>query len=166
MRTIQKVAGRESENILSRAHHSGGVVSSEVEVSAATIPSTAPLPSLSSKSEDNESIDLTTYPDVSFEARDGHPGVRFIADSGKTPEWTPVLGRRKKRPQPPPFVLCRLPPDHPIHQRHASHSDDDTSSEEDEELTSANVCFSIVGGTPGLHITTRNTSKWTPIATS
>ena len=87
-RTIEEVAGRKSEKIPSRAHHSGAVASSEVEVrgtsiSAATIPSTAPLPSLTSESDDNVSIDLTTCPDVSFEARDGHPGVRFIADSGK-----------------------------------------------------------------------------------
>ena len=42
-----------------------------------------------------------------------------------------MIGRRKKRPQIPPFVLHRFPPDHPIHQSYASCSDD-TESEEDE----------------------------------
>ena len=161
----------------SRAHHSDLPVSTQGAVpstSASTVrmPSTAPgdsLPSSNSESDnDNASIDLTICSNVSFEARDGHPGVRYTADSDETSEWTPVVGRRRKRPQLPSFVLRRFPPDHPIHQRHASHSDADTSSEEDEELTipqSANVCFSVVDGTPGLHITTRNTSKWTPIAT-
>ena len=71
------------------------------------------------------------------------------------------------RPQIPPFVLRRFPPDHPIHHSCASCSDD-TESEEDEEFTipqSANGFFNIVDGTPGLHISTRNTSSWTPIAT-
>ena len=47
-------------------------------------------------------------------------------------------------------MLRRFPPDHPIHQSHASCSDD-TESEQDEELSipqSANVVFNIVDGTP------------------
>ena len=187
-KAMEEVTGRKSEKFPSRAHHSGAVVPTQVEVSKSvspvTIPSTTsdmdPLPPSNSEStpdvdplppsnsESDNSIDLTTCSNVSFETRDGHPGVRFTAEkSDKTSEWTPVVGRRKKRPQIPPFVLRRFPPDHPIHQSHASCSDD-TESEEDEELTipqSANVFFNIVDGTPGLRITTRNTSSWTPIAT-
>ena len=189
-KAMEEVTGRKSENFPSRAHHSGAVVPTQVEVSksisAVTIPSTTPdvdpLPPSNStsesapgvdllppsNSESDDSIDLTTCSNVSFETRDSHPGVRFTAEkSDKTPEWTPVVGRRKKRPQIPPFVLRRFPPDHPIHQSRASCSDD-TESEEDEELTipqSANVFFNVVDGTPGLRISTRNTSSWTPIAT-
>ena len=53
-----------------------------------SMPSTAPgdsLPSSNSESEDESvSVDLTTCSNVSFEARDGHSGVRYIANSVET----------------------------------------------------------------------------------
>ena len=78
----------------------------------------------------------------------------------KTPEWTPVTVHLSCYIG---FLLTI-----PSIKDMQVDSDDDTSSEEMKNSRfpqSANVCFSIVDGTPGLHITTRNTSKWTPIAT-
>ena len=161
-----ETASRKSNNTStpSKAHHQNipgavtltqGAVPSTSTCTVTSMPSAVPGNSLSSSNSEFESesvsVNLTTCSNVSFEARDGHSGVRYTSNSDEIPGWTPVIGRRRKRPQLPPFCVTvrRFPPDHPIHQHHASHSDDDTSSEEDEELI----------------ITTMNTSKWTPIVT-
>ena len=81
--------------------------------------------------------------------------------------WTPVVGRRKKRPQLPPYILRRFLPNHPLWQSHTSRRSDSSSEEEfDEDLVipqTADAYFDVVEGTPGLQINTRNTSRWTPI---
>ena len=63
-----------------------------------------------------------------------------------------------------PNVLHRFPPDHPL-RWNQSNSDSKT----DEEIcipqnADADVCFNILDGVPGLQVTTKNSSKWTPIA--
>ena len=132
-------------------------------------PSLAPTDFAPSISESENGVDLTACSNVNFELRDGQAGVRF-EDSSNTSGWTPVVGRRKKRPQLPPCVLRRFPPNHPLRQSHTTrHSDSASSSEEevDEDLVipqTADVYFDVVEGTPGLQINTRNTSRWTPIA--
>ena len=134
-------------------------------------PSLAPTDFAPSISESENGVDLTACSNVNFELRDGQAGVRF-EDSSNTSGWTPVVGRRKKRPQLPPCVLRRFPPNHPLRQPESHttrHSDSASSSEEevDEDLVipqTADVYFDVVEGTPGLQINTRNTSRWTPIA--
>ena len=144
-------------------------VSSQILGSSNSSSSTAPSDS-SILTCDNEfaknEVDLATCLNVSFELRDGQAGVRFEDSASNTSGWTPVVGRRKKRPRLPPHVLRRFPPDHPLRQSHTSHCSD-SSSEEDETLVipqTADVYFDVVDGTPGLQIETRNTSRWTPIA--
>ena len=119
--------------------------------------------SLSPPTSGSNNVDLTICSKVQFELRDGVPGVSY-QDTENTAGWTPVSGRRRKRPQLPPYVLRRFPPDHPL-RRNQSNSD----SETDEEIcipqnADTDVCFNILDGVPGLQVTTKNSSKWTPIA--
>ena len=131
------------------------------------IPLLAPTDSALSTFESENEVDLTSCSNVNFELRDGQVGVRF-EDSSNTSGWTPVVGRRKKRPHLPPYVLRRFPPNHPLRQNHTTRRSDSSSEEEvDEDLVipqTADVYFDVVEGTPGLQINTRNTSRWTPIA--
>ena len=100
-----------------------------------------------------------------IESRDGVPGVCYL-DTENTAGWTPVIGRRKKRPQLPSYVLHRFPPDHPLRRNQSNHSSE-SDSETDEEICipqNANVCFNIIDGVPGLQVMTKNSSQWTPVA--
>ena len=119
-----------------------------------------------SESDESNDVDLTTCSNVNYESRNGLPGVCY-KDLGTTSSWTPVVGRRKKRPQLPPHILRRFPPDHPLRQPGRPNLGPESSSEEDEELVipqNADVYFNVVKGIPGLQIRTRNTSRWTPVA--
>ena len=68
--------------------------------------------SLSPTSGSNN-VDLTICSKVQFEPRDGVPGVSY-KDTENTAGWTPVIGRCRKKPQLPPYVSRRFPPDHPL----------------------------------------------------
>jgi len=61
----------------------------------------------------NTDVDLTTFSEIQLELRDGVPGVCY-QDTENTVGWTPVISRRRKRPQLPSYVLRRFPPDHPL----------------------------------------------------
>ena len=93
---------------------------------------------------EDEPVDLTTCLNVSFELRDGQ-----YKDSNHTTSWTPVVGRQKKQPQLPPYILCRFPPNHPLQQSHTSRCNSDSSSDEevDEDLVipQTAVYYDVVG---------------------
>ena len=61
----------------------------------------------------NWSVDLTICSKVQFEMRDGE-------DTENTAGWTPVIGRCRKKPQLPPYVLRRFPPDHPLRRNQSN----------------------------------------------
>ena len=114
-----------------------------------------------------DGVDLTSCSNVNFEMRDGCPGVQYQDPDDNEAEWTPVVGRRRRKKRLPDFVLRRFSPDRRMQMAHrdcGNQSDDSSSG--DEELTiptGANVQFSINERTPGLQIRTRYTSSWTPI---
>ena len=76
-----------------------------------------------------------------------------------------MIDRRDKkieseRPQLPPYVLRRLPPDHPLRWNQS-----DSDSETDQEIcisqnADVDVCFNILDEV----LAYKNSSKWTPIA--
>ena len=70
--------------------------------------------------------------------------------------------RRRKRPELPSYVLRRFQ-GHPLRWNQSSEGD----SETDEEICisqNANLYFNITDGVPGLQVTAKNSSQWTPIA--
>lgn len=92
----------DSTSTPSEAHHPGA--SSPAISSVMTSTPDDPLPPVSAMSE--TPIDLATCSNINFEVRDGQPGVCYTANTGESSEWTPVVGRRRKRPRPPPAVCC------------------------------------------------------------
>ena len=128
-------------------------------------PSATSARGFSKPTSGTNNVDLTTCSEVQFESRDGVPGVCY-QDTENTAGWTPVIGRRRKRPQLPSYVLRRFPPDHPLRRNQSNHSSE-SDSETDEEICipqNANVCFNIIDGVPSLQVTTKNSSQWTPVA--
>ena len=115
-------------------------------------------------SESEPEVDLLSCAEVVYEKRDGTHGVSY-RDSSSKYQWTPVVGRRRKKTPLPDYVLRRLPP----HRRQELQrvSSDSESSGSDQPLVipeKASVKFTVCEGKPGLHVKTRNTSNWTPIA--
>ena len=101
--------------------------------------------SLSPPTSGSNNVDLTICSKVQFQLRDGVPGVPY-QNTENTAGWTPVIGRRRKEPQLPSYVLRRFPPDHPLRQNQSN-----SDSETDEEIcipqnADADVCFNILDG--------------------
>ena len=98
-------------------------------------------------------VDLVQCDSVIYQEREGIPGVQYITDNNEE-GWTPVRklrrGRTRNRDDSPDSVSGDKP----------------ESDTEDFVLpvTTKAVRFLAVNGTPGLHVTTRNTKSWTPIA--
>ena len=154
-----------SKNSASVTSQTNGSTANSKSTPLATSASSGSSPSVDGSVSSANSVDLTACSNVHFESRDGLPGVCY-KDTENTASWTPVIGRRKKRPRLPAYVLRKFPPDHPLRQDQSNLSSE-SGSEEDEELCipqNANVCFNIMKGKPGLQIRTKNTYKWTPIA--
>ena len=80
--------------------------------------------SLSPPTSGSRNVNLTICSKVQFELRDGVPGVSY-QDTENTAGWAPVIGRRRKEPQLPPYVLRRFPPDHLL-RRNQSNSNSET----------------------------------------
>ena len=107
---------------------------------------------------------LLSCAEVVYEKRDDTHGVSYCDSSSKY-QWTPVVGRRRKKTPLPNYVLQWLP----LHcwQELQIVSSDSESSGSDQPLEipeKASVKFTVYEGKPGLQVKTRNTSNWTPIA--
>lgn len=117
-----------------------------------------------SESDSESEIDLLSCADVIYEKQGDVHGVSYC-DSSNRCGWTPVVGRRKKKTPLPEHVLRRFPPYRRAELQRVS--SDSESSGPDEPLhipQSASVEFSVHNNQPGLHVKTRNTMIWTPIA--
>ena len=96
-------------------------------------------------------VDLAQCDSVTYEEREGIPGVQYITDNHEE-GWTPVRQLRRGWTR----------------NRDDSVSGDEPDSDTEDfvlPVTTKAVRFLTVNGTPGLHVTTRNTKSWTPIAT-
>ena len=100
-----------SPSMPSQGHASQYKVTTESSKSTPSATSARGFPQPTSGT--NTDVDLTTCSEVQFELRDGVPGVCY-QDTENTAGWTPVISRRRKRPQLPSYVLHRFPPDHPL----------------------------------------------------
>jgi len=114
-------------------------------------------------------VDLAACSDAQYELKDGVHGVSYSCSSDQS-NWTPVVGRRKKRGPVPGFIQCRFPPGHPLRCSISPESGSD-STFDDLDLdaiipTGANVDvhFKLIDGTSGLAMRTSSTQSWTPIA--
>ena len=117
-----------------------------------------------SGSDSESEIDLLSCADVIYEKRGDVHGVSY-SDSSNRCGWTPVVGRRKKKTPLPEHVLRRFPPYRRAELQRVN--SDSESSGPDEPLhipQSASVEFTVRNNRPGLHVKTRNTMNWTPIA--
>lgn len=108
-----------------------------------------------------EGIDLNSCSNVRYDKRGTVHGVTYSI--GDEEGWTPVIGKRAKRSAPRHVLRLRAP--------HVKDASPPTSCDSDDSNCSdlvipdhANVNFSIVDGKPGLHVSTRCTRSWTPIA--
>jgi len=123
----------------------------------------------SSVTHDSPCVDLAACSDAQYEVKDGVHGVSYSCSSDQS-NWTPVVGRRKKRGPVPDFIQRRFPPGHPLRCSVSPESGSDSASD-DLDLdtiipTGANVDvhFKLIDGTPGLAVRTSSTQSWTPIA--
>ena len=92
-------------------------------------------------------VDLAQCDSVTYEEREGIPGVQYITDNHEE-GWTPVRQLRRGRTR----------------NRDDSVSGDEPDSNTEDFVLPVTTRFLTVNGTPGLHFTTRNTKSWTPIA--
>ena len=147
----------------------------------ASLPATNELPVQSSSSENQSAcsdsrhnadsdteteleVDLLSCTEVAYEKREDTHGVAYC-DASNMYQWTPVVGKRRRRTPLPDYMLRRFPP----HRRQELQmiSSDSESSDSDQPLDipeKASVKFAVCDGKPGLQVRTRNTSNWTPIA--
>ena len=94
-----------------------------------------------------------------FEVRDGVSGVSY-QDTENTAGWTPV--RKKKKTSTATLCFTQAsswssPETEPVRQWF-------WNGWSTPQNADADVCLNILGGVPGLQVTTKNSSKWTPIA--
>ena len=90
-------------------------------------------------------VDLAQYDSVTYEEREGIPGVQYITDNHEE-GWTPVRQLRRGWTR----------------NRDDSVSGDEPDSDTEDfvlPVTTKAVRFLTVNGTPGLHVTTRNTKS-------
>ena len=147
----------------------------------ASLPATNELPVQSSPSENQSAcsdsrhnadsdteteleVDLLSCTEVAYEKREDTHGVAYC-DASNMYQWTPVVGKKRRRTPLPDYMLRRFPP----HRRQELQmiSSDSESSDSDQPLDipeKASVKFAVCDGKPGLQVRTRNTSNWTPIA--
>ena len=111
-----------------------------------------------------QAVDLNACTAVEYEQKDGAHGVRFICDEKKG--WTPVIGKRSWHKVPTCLLRLRAPP-----RVRASLPSSDSSASGAETSDSdcflhipADVHYSPHSGKPGLPVTTKSTSSWTPIS--
>ena len=121
----------------------------------------AGLPSASD--EDVRPVDLKLCSEVNYEKKGCVHGVSYCNNCGEA-GWTPVVGRKRRRPQNlPQAFLRRLPPD--VRKTYANDSDSDSDQDLNNLIPDhAAVTFCAVDDTPGLSVKTRSTQQWTPIA--
>ena len=97
-----------------------------------------------------QAVDLNACTAVEYEQKDDAHGVKFICDEKQG--WTPVIGKRNRHKVPTRLLRLRAPP-------HVC-----TSLPSSDSSAGADVCYSPHSGKPGLWVTTKSTSSWTPIS--
>ena len=108
-----------------------------------------------------QAVDLNACTIVQCEQKDDTHGVRFICDQKEG--WTPVIAKRSWHKVPTCLLRLRAP----LHV-HASLPSSDSSVETSDSDCSLNipagadVHYSPHSGKPGLRVTTKCTSSWTP----
>ena len=87
-------------------------------------------------------------------------GVKLICDEKEG--WTPVIGKRSWHKVPTCLLRLKAPP----HVRASLPSSDPNTGETSDSDCSASavVHYSLHSGKPGLRVTTKSTSNWTPIS--
>lgn len=113
-----------------------------------------------------QAVDLNACTAVEYEEKDDAHGVRFICDEKEG--WTPVIGKRSRHKVPTRLLRLRAPP----HVRASLPSSDSSASgaetsDSDCSLhipAGADIQYSPHSGKPGLRVTTKSTSSWTPIS--
>jgi hypothetical protein len=115
-------------------------------------------------------IDLKSCSNVKYDKRGAVHGVTYTIDNEEE-AWTPVVGRRSKRPKrsvPLHLLRLRAPPqvksNLPSSDESTCDSDSDCSDADLGIPDQASVKFSIIDGKPGLQVNTKCTRSWTPIA--
>jgi len=117
-----------------------------------------------SGSDSESEIDLLPCADVIYEKRGDVHGVSY-SDSSNRCGWTPVVGQRKKKTPLPEHVLRRFPPYRRAELQRVNSDSESSGSDEPLHIPqSASVDFTVHNYRPGLHVKTRNTMMWTPIA--
>ena len=116
--------------------------------------------------EQSKPLSLNLCSNVQYDKRGEVHGVTYCTEEGEE-GWTPVRGRRRVKRTIPLHLVRRRAPPH-VKSTLVSSSDSETDSDSSgASLTipdHATVNFSIVDGKPGLHVCTRSTRSWTPIA--
>ena len=126
-------------------------------------------PALADLSEYNgesveQAVDLSACTAIEYEQKDDVHGVKFICDENEG--WTPVIGKMSRHKVPTHLLRLRAPP----HVRASLPSSDSSAGETSDSdcslhiPASADVHYSPHSGKPGLQVTTKNTSSWTPIS--
>ena len=126
-------------------------------------------PALADLSEYNgesveQAVDLSAWTAIEYEQKDDVHGVKFICDENEG--WTPVIGKMSRHKVPTHLLRLRAPP----HVRASLPSSDSSAGETSDSdysphiPASADVHYSPHSGKPGLQVTTRSTSSWTPIS--
>jgi len=111
-----------------------------------------------------QAVDLNACTAVEYEQKEDVHGVRFICDEKEG--WTPVIGKRSRHKVPARLRRLRAPP----HIRASLPSSDSSAGETSDSDCSlhipdgANVQYSPHSGKPGLRVTSKSTSSWTPIS--
>ena len=116
------------------------------------------------ESVESQAVDLSECTAIEYEQKDDVHGVKFICDEKEG--WTPVIGKRSRHKVPTCLLRLRAPP-HVCASLPSSDSSTGETSDLDCSLhipAGADVHYSPHSGKPGLRVTTKSTSSWTPIS--
>ena len=113
-----------------------------------------------------QAVDLNACTVVEYERKDDAHGVRFICD--KREGWTPLIAKRSQHKVPTRLLRLRAPP-HVRASLPSSGSSASGAETSDSDCSlhipaGADVHYSPHSGKPGLWVTTKCTSSWTPIS--
>ena len=111
-----------------------------------------------------QTVDLNACTAVEYEQKDDARGVTLVCDEKEG--WTPVIRKKSRHKVPTRLLRLRAPP----HVRASLLSSDSSAGETSDSDCSLNipagadVCYSPHSRKPGLQVTTKSISSWTPIS--
>ena len=106
-----------------------------------------------------QAVDLNGCTAIKYEQKDDAHGVKFTCDENKG--WILVIGKRSQNKVLTRLLRLRAPP-------HVCLASSDSSAGQTSDLDCSlhipDVCYLPHSGKPGLRVTTKSTSSWTPIS--